>query len=162
MRKDSSLTEQQRATVLALFEAGHGPWVVATRLRLSRDAIKKVYDRWRIRGRNALVSRSTTRSCAFELKAEVVQRFLAGETKLALAREFDLSSPELVGAWVRTCRRDGEDGLRPKPKGRPRTDPDAPVRDLSEVESLRREIERLQAEVAYLEKLRALRAHKRR
>lgn len=162
MRTDSSLTEVQRATVVALFEAGHGPWAVATRLRLSRDAIKKVHDRWRIRGRNALVPQSTKRSYAFELKVEVVQRFLAGETKLTLAQEFGLSSPQLVGTWARMYRREGEDGLRPKPQGRPKANPDAPARPLSELEQLRRENERLRAEVAYLGKLRALTAPKRR
>ena len=39
MRRDSSLTEQQRARVVALFEEGHGPWAVATELAVSRDAV---------------------------------------------------------------------------------------------------------------------------
>lgn len=81
---------------------------------------------------------------------------------MTLAQEFDLSSPKLVEAWVRIYRDEGEDGLRPKPTGRPRRDPDTPARELSEVEQLRQENERLRAEVAYLGKLRALSAPKRR
>ena len=156
MRKDSSLTDQQRATVLVLFATGHGPRAVATRLGVGRDATKTLYDRWRIHGKGALVARSTKRSYEFTVKREVVQRFLAGETKLALAQAFDLSSPDLVGVWVRAYRREGDAGLRPKPKGRSRADPEAPVRELSELEQLRRENERLRAENAYLGKLRAL------
>jgi hypothetical protein len=52
--------------------------------------------------------------------------------------------------------------LRPKPKGRPRKNPEAPARPESELEQLRRENERLRAENAYLGKLRALREQQRR
>ena len=51
--------------------------------------------------------------------------------------------------------------MRPKPKGRPGKARFPPV-ELSELERLRRENERLRAEVAYLGKLRALRAQERR
>ena len=79
-----------------------------------------------------------------------------------LAAEADLSSPVLLKTWVRAYRREGADALRPKPKGRPRK-PDGPLPvEPSELERLRRENERLRAEVAYLGKLRALRAQKQR
>lgn len=162
MHARSTLSDQQRATAVALFEAGHGGEAVARRLGVGRRAVGRLYDRWRIRGGDALVTRPTKRSFSLEFKLEVVQRFLAGETKVALAQEFELSSPKLIETWARTYRVEGEDGLRPKPKGRPCTDPAAPVRERSEVEQLRREVERLQAEVAYLGKLRALRAQERR
>lgn len=161
MRKDSSLTEQQRATVVALFDAGYGQDAVAKRLGVSRRAVRSLYDRWRLRGDAALVTKPTNRSFSFEVKREMVRRALAGETKPALAREFDLSSPKLIERWVRIYRTEGDEGLRPKPKGRPRTDPAAPVREPSELERLRRENERLRAEVAYLGKLRALKAQQR-
>jgi len=73
-----------------------------------------------------------------------------------------LGSRELLQKWVRAYRLEGEDGLRPKPKGRPRKPDSPPPPELSEVEQLRRENERLRAEVAYLGKLRALRAQKQR
>ena len=119
-------------------------------------------DRWLIWGRGALVAKPTKRVYAFALKREIVQRFLAGETKMALAEEYALSSPHLIKQWVRRYRAEGEDGLRPKPIGRPTRDPAAPVREESELDRLRRENERLRAEVAYLGKLQALRAHERR
>lgn len=162
MREQSSLSAQQRVAAVALFDAGHGRDAVANRLGVSRDAVRVLHDRWRIRGGGVLVTKPTKRSFSFEVKLEVVQRFLAGETRVALAQAYDLSSPQLVGAWVRTYRNEGEDGLRPKPKGRPRKNPDAPAREETELEALRREDERLRTEVAYLGKLRALMAHKRR
>ncbi len=100
-------------------------------------------------------------SFSFEVKLDVVRRFLAGETKVDLAREFDLSSPKLIETWARKYRQEGEEGLRPKRAGRP-TKPGVERPGPDELQQLRRENERLRAEVAYLGKLRALRAQKRR
>jgi len=162
MAKRSSLTDEQRRAAVALFAAGHGRDAVTTQLGVSRDAVGRLYNRWRIWGAEALVPKPTKRSFAFELKLVIVQRFVAGEPKVALAQEYALSSPQLIEQWTRVYRRDGDNGLRPKPKGRPKRDSDAPVRPESELERLRRENERLRAEVAYLGKLRALRAAERR
>ncbi|MFD3748653.1 transposase [Nocardia sp. NPDC058633] len=108
------------------------------------------------------MTKPTKRTFSFEFKLAVVQRFLTGETKVDLAREFDLSSPKLIETWARTYRNDGEEGLRPKPKGRPRTNPTEPAPPASTLEQLRRENERLRAENAYLGKVLALKAQRRR
>lgn len=157
-----SLSEQQRCAAVVLFDTGYGRDAVARHLGVSANAVRDLHDRWRLHGGDALVTQPRRPAYAFEVKREIVLRFLAGESKMALAQEFDLSSPQLVATWARIVRREGEDGLRPKPSGRPRRDPDAPAQDLSEVEQLRRENERLRAEVAYLGKLRALMAPERR
>ena len=90
-----------------------------------------------------------------------MRRHVKGESGRALAEEYDLPSPGTVANWTSIFRRDGEDGLREKRRGRPPTD-----RGISppktEIESLRVENERLRAEVAYLGKLRALRSQERR
>ena len=109
-----------------------------------------------------MVTKPTKRSFSFELKFEVVRRFLDGETAVSLAREFDLSSPRLVESWARRYRSEGDDGLRPKPKGRPGANPDDQPTQETELARLRRENERLRAEVAYLGKLRALKEQERR
>ena len=92
---------------------------------------------------------------SFEIKKEVVRRHLAGETRMDLAREFGLSSDQLVKDWSRKWRKGGDEALKPKPKGRPKGS-SAPKR-LTEEEMLRRQIARLEAENAYLKKLRDLR-----
>lgn len=99
---------------------------------------------------------------SFDFKFAVVQRYLAGETKVALAKELQLSSPELIKKWAHQYRNEGEDGLRPKPKGRPKKNPEAPAQPESELQRLRRENERLRAEVAFLGKVQALRDEERR
>lgn len=101
-------------------------------------------------------------SYSFEFKLALVERFLAGETGPDLAVEAGLSSRQLLQKWVRAYRRDGAEALRPKVKGRPaKSAAPPPWAELSELERLRRENERLRAEVAYLGKLRALRAQER-
>ncbi|WP_162943645.1 helix-turn-helix domain-containing protein [Arthrobacter celericrescens] len=108
------------------------------------------------------MTKPTKKSYSFEFKLELVERFLAGETAPDLAAEAGLSSPVLLKTWVRAYRREGADALRPKPKGRPRRPASPPPAEPSELEQLRRENARLRAEVAYLGKLRALRAQKQR
>ncbi len=105
---------------------------------------------------------STPRSFSFEFKLDVVRRFVDGEATAAeLAHEHDLSSPDLVKTWARKYRNEGEDALRPKRRGRPPNEP-TQSGELSELERLRRENQRLAAENAYLKKLRALRAQGRK
>jgi transposase-like protein len=162
MAERRSMSETQRRAVVTLFAAGYGRDAVARQVGVSVNAVRDLHDRWRLHGGDALVSHARRAAYTFETKREVVARFLAGESKMALAQAFGLSSPKLVATWTRIYRREGEDGLRPNPKGRPRRDPDAPAPELSELEQLRRENARLRAEVAYLGKLRALMALERR
>ncbi len=161
MHSRSSLSVDQRAAAIALFDAGWGPDATATRLESGLGPLRRLYDRWRVRGSGALVSKPTKRSFSFEAKRGIVERFLAGESKVDLAREFDLSSPKLIETWARKYRAEGEDALSPKRPGRP---PVAAVEasEAGELARLRRENARLQAEVAYLGKLRALMEQQRR
>jgi transposase len=161
MRARSSLAEAQREAVVALFEKGIGYRAAARLLDAPWVPVRALYGRWRIHGQGVLVSRPA-KSYSFEFKLALVQRFLAGESGPELAVEAGLASRELLQKWVRAYRMDGEDGLRPKPKGRPRKPDSPPTGELPELERLRRENERLRAEVAYLGKLRALREQGRR
>lgn len=152
----SSLSEDQRQSAVALFAAGWGDSAVSTKLGVSRWPIRRLYNRWQVRGGTTLVAKPTKRVFSFEFKLAAVQRHLSGETRAALAKEFQLSSPTLIDTWTRQYRTAGEDGLRPKPKGRPKKDPNAAGKPESELQRLRRENERLRAEVAFLGKVQAL------
>lgn len=151
------LSAWQREAAVSLFEAGLGSGAAASRLGVRPWPVRRLHERWQVRGREALVAKSTNQRFTFEFKLEVVQRFLAGEPKVGLARELGLSSPKLIENWVRKYRADGADGLKPKPSGRHRAT--TPTSSESAKDA---EIERLRAEVAYLKKLRALRAQQRR
>ncbi|MEV8615201.1 helix-turn-helix domain-containing protein [Amycolatopsis sp. NPDC051373] len=60
-----------------------------------------------------------------------MRRSLVGESKLDLAREFELASPKLIETWVRVYRNEGEDGLRPKSRGRRPAQRPRPMRRVS-------------------------------
>lgn len=155
MRARSSLSEYQREQLVELFEQGMGYRAAANALGVSKYAVRRLYCRFVLHGRLCLVEKPTKQQYSFEIKKEVVQRHLAGETAMDLAREFGLSSQQLVRGWSRKWRKDGDEALKPKSKGRPKGS-SAPKR-LTEEEKLRRQIARLEAENAYLKKLRDLR-----
>lgn len=162
MYPSSSLTAAQRLAAVASFEEGLADRAVSTLLGAPRDPVRRLYRRWRIHGRGALVTKRVKRSYSFEFKLALVERFFAGESASALAEEAELSSPVLLRTWARKYRDEGEDALRPRPKGRPRGSSEPPPGEESELERLRRENEYLRAENAYLGKLRALMDQKRR
>lgn len=155
LRARSSLSESQREQLIDLFEQGMGYGAAASVLGVSRHAVRSLYRRFRLHGRLCLVQKPTKQQYSFDIKKEVVERYLAGETKMDLAREFSLSSDDLVKAWVRAWRSDGDEALKPKPKGRPKGS--SKPKALKEEDKLRRQIARLEAENAYLKKLRDLR-----
>ncbi|OBF30434.1 transposase [Mycobacterium sp. ACS1612] len=146
-----------------MFEQGFGDSAVARHLGVSRWPVRGLYRRWRVHGMGALVGKPTKSTYSFEFKLDVVRRVLdEGATADQLADEYTLSSGKLVQSWVRAYRRHGEDGLKPKPKGRTPGGGSPPTPgDMSDLERLQQENLRLRAENAYLKKLRALRAQRR-
>lgn len=157
MNQHSSMTADQRLAAVDLFDKGFRYRTVSSRLGVSVKAVESLEARFKIWGRAALESKPTKQAYPFEFKLALVRRFLDGEGSAPeLARMHQLSSPKLLSAWVHTYRIHGEEGLRPKAKGRPRA-PGEPLGEASELEQLRRENQRLAAEVAYLKKVRALR-----
>lgn len=154
----TSLTAAQRVAAVEWFGRGLSDWATARRVSAPRRPVGRLYQRWLLHGPEVLVD-EPRRSYSFEVKRDLVRRFLAGEPADALAAEGGLSSSLLLRKWVSQVRNDGEDALRPRPKGRPKAKPDT---ELSELERLRRENEYLRAENAYLGKLRALQAQQRR
>ena len=120
-----------------------------------RNPVRKLERRFQLHGRLCLVEKPTKKQFSFETKKEVVDRFIGGQSTMDLAREFGLSSDQLVTHWVRAWRAGGDQALQPKPKGRAKGS--ASSTPLTEEDRLRREVEKLQAENAYLKKLRDLR-----
>lgn len=158
----SPLSEVQREAAVAWFEKGIADMAAARLLGVPQSPVKELYLRWRIHGRGVLVARRTRQVYPFEFKLALVERFIAGETAQDLAAEAGLSSSGLLKNWAGAYRREGADALRPKPRGRLRKPGSPQPAELPELERLRRENELLRAQVAYLGKLRALRAQERR
>lgn len=160
MYSRSTLSHSDAMSAVELFEQGFTAKSVTIALGLAAAPVQMLYERWQLRGKGALVTRER-RQYDFEIKLEIVLRHIKGESGRSLCEEFDLPGPSTVANWTSIYRRDGEDGLRPKPRGRPPAVGKASTAE-SEAEALRRENERLRVEVAYLGKLRALKSQERR
>ena len=107
MRARSSLSEVQREQLVELFEQGMGCRAAARVVGVSRDATRRLYRRFQLRGRLCLVEKPNKQHYSFEAKKEVVERHLAGESMMDLAREFNGPDPRKVdtsgvsyAAWV--------------------------------------------------------------
>ncbi|MBG9329688.1 helix-turn-helix domain-containing protein [Corynebacterium belfantii] len=118
MSTRSSLSEEQREQLVGLCEQDLGFTATARRIGVRRAPVRSLYHRWLLHGRLCLVEKPTKKHYSFEIKKEVVDRFLAGETHMDLAKECKLSSPQQVKDWVTKWRTGGNEALRPKPKGR--------------------------------------------
>lgn len=160
MYSGSTLSQADAVSAVELFEQGFTAKSASLSLDLAPNPVQMLYQRWQLRGRDALVTRER-RQYDFGTKLEIVLRHVAGESGRALAEEYELASPSTVANWTSIYRREGEDGLRPKRRGRPPTDR-GNLAPENEIETLRKENERLRAEVAYLGKLRALKSQERR
>ncbi len=148
MRARSSLSEYQREQLVECLEQGMGSRAAAKVVGVRELVRRRLYRRFQLHGRLCLVEKPIKQHYSFEIKKEVVQRHLAGETTMELAREFDISSDQLVSGWSSRWRKDGDEALKPKPKGRPKGSTAPKL--LTEEEKLRRQVERLEAENAYL------------
>ena len=79
-----------------------------------------------------------------------------GRPKPEVMAELGIVSLAPLKAWCRAWREGGAEALRPRPKGRPRgSGPEAAPK--TREQELEERVRRLEAEVAYLKKLRALR-----
>lgn len=94
------------------------------------------------------MEKPTKKQYSFEVKKEVVDRFLAGETRMDLAKKFELSSPQQVKDWVSKWHKGDDEALRYKPKGRPKGSAKPAL--LTEEDRLLCEVEKLRTENAYL------------
>lgn len=94
-----------------------------------------------------------------EFKAEILKRHLKdGVSVEILAKEYQLE-PKLIRTWRSLYLEHGEEGLKPKPKGRPKGSPATgrPKTEFaSELERLQHENARLKLENARLKKLQEL------
>lgn len=152
----SKASQVQRERLVELFEDGWGFTAAARGVGVGVKTARNLWDRWRLHGRLALMRKPSQAFYSFETKLEAVKRFLAGQTKPHIAKDMGLSSPKVLERWIRAYRVHGEDGLRPKPKGRPPKASSLAAGGVSELEMLRRRVEYLEAENAYLKALRDL------
>ena len=97
-----------------------------------------------------------TRRRASEQKVAAASAVVdGGATKAEAMAEFGIMSPAPLERWCRLYREGGAEALEPKPRGRPKGSRSKP-RERTREQELEERCRRLETEIAYLKKLRAL------
>lgn len=151
-----------RREAAKLFERGVGYKSAATSLSLPPSTVRKWHRLYVALGTEALYSMGTRHNAySWEVKCAAAKAVACGEmTKSEAMARYGIASLRSLETWAKAYREGGPEALRPRPKGRPRgsgAKPKAPTRE----QELERQVQRLEAEVAYLKKSIALKAEKR-
>ena len=148
---------ETRREAAGLFEAGHGPKFVANRLPVHLNTVKEWHRVYRAFGSEVLLAMDGkqavyTHGQKVAAASAVVD---GGMRKPEAMRRFGIMSKSPLDRWCRLYREGGAEALEPRTRGRPRGSGAAP-RERTREEELEERCRRLEAEVAYLKKLRAL------
>lgn len=154
--------EGARRRAAELFGEGLGYKAVAGLLRISRSTVRKWLYTYRSVGVEGLMVMGSRHSAySFETKVAAARAVADEGASVAEAMSrFGVVSTTAMRRWVKAYREGGEEALRPRPKGRPRGSGGGP-RELTREQELERQVQRLEAEVAYLKKSIALKAERR-
>ena len=148
---------EARKAAIGLFERGHGYESAAKALSIPRETVRKWLYTYRSFGSEVLLSMDRKQArYTYEQKVAAASAVVnGGVSKQDAMREFGIMSLAPLEKWCKLHREGGAEALRPKPKGRPRGSGSKP-RELTREQELEERCRKLETEVAYLKKLRAL------
>ena len=148
---------EARKAAIELFERGHGFESAAKALSVPRGTVRQWRRIYRAFGSEALLAMDGRRArYTHEQKVAAASAVVdGGATKAEAMAEFGIMSLAPLERWCRLYREGGAGALEPKPRGRPRGSRSKP-RERTRERELEERCLRLEAEVAYLKKLRAL------
>ena len=148
---------EARRRACRLFESGHGYKVAARALGAPAGTVKEWQRIHRAFGSEVLLRMDGKRAVyTYGQKVAAARAVVeGGMAKPAAMAEFGVMSKAPLDKWCRLYREGGAEALRPKPKGRPKGSGGRP-RVRTREQELEERCLRLEAEVAYLKKLRAL------
>ena len=148
---------EARKAAIGLFERGHGFESAAKALSVPRNTVRQWLYVYRSFGSEVLLSMDGKQArYTYEQKVAAASAVVdGGATKAEAMAELGIMSRAPLERWCRLYRDGGAEALRPKPKGRPKGSRAKP-RGLTRERELEERCRRLEAEVAYLKKLRAL------
>ena len=146
-----------RKMAIGLFDAGMGSLAASRALSVPRDTVRKWQQTYRAFGSEVLLTMDGRQArYTYEQKVAAARAVVEdGMARPAAMAEFGIMSMTPLDRWCRLYREGGAEALRPKPKGRPKGSKAKP-RELTREQELEERCRRLEAEVAYLKKLRAL------
>ena len=139
------------------FDEGRGCESVAKSLGIPAKAVRKWQLTYRAVGRDGLLKMGKKHArYDFETKVAAARAVVeGGMSKPGAMERFGIASSSPLDQWCRLYREGGAEALRPKPRGRPKgSGPKS--RGRTREQELEERCRRLETEVAYLKKLRAL------
>ena len=148
---------ETRRLAAELFADGLGRAAAAKRLSVPKAAVRKWQQIYRAFGSEVLLTMDGKQArYTYEQKVAAASAVVdGGATKAEAMAELGIMSRAPLERWCRLYREGGAEALRPKPKGRPKGSKSRP-RGRTREQELEERCRRLEAEVAYLKKLRAL------
>ena len=148
---------EARKAAIELFERGHGSKSAAKALSVPRDTVRQWLYVYRSFGSEALLTMDGKQArYTYEQKVAAASAVVdGGMGRQDAMKAFGVMSMAPLERWCALYRDGGAEALRPKPKGRPKGSRAKP-RGLTRERELEERCRRLEAEVAYLKKLRAL------
>ena len=152
-----------RREALELIKSGAGKDTLARRLAIPVYTARNWIRLYRSGGEEAVMGGNGSRRYDWETKVAAARDHVEnGMTKTEVMAKYAIASIAPLERWCREYRAGGPEALRPKPKGRPRGSKSKPKPEPTREQELAEQVAYLKAKVAYLEKLRALRAQKSR
>ncbi|WGV13113.1 helix-turn-helix domain-containing protein [Psychrobacter maritimus] len=153
--------------VIAYYRQGHSSHATAKNFNVNPEFVLKWVKQYQSGGINAIKPKTSKAKYSSEFKLNVLTTMLKEDlSQSEVALKFNISSPALISHWHKAYRLHGMSGLISKPKGRATmmskpfiTDKPDDEKSLAE---LKRELEYLRAENAYLKKLDALLKQKKK
>ena len=157
IRHDRMLRKQ----AAQMFERGCGYRLTARKLGVSAETVREWQKMYRVIGRSGFLAMGVKQArYDYETKVAAAKAVVdGGMSKPEAMMRFGIASATPLKQWCRLYRQGGAQALKPKPKGRPKGSVRAvpPTRE----EELAERVRKLEAQVAYLKKSIALKAHRR-
>ena len=151
-----------RKQAVQMFEKGRGYRLTAKRLGVSAATVREWQKMYRVIGKGGLLAMGVKRTrYDYETKVAAAAAVVdGGMSKPEAMVHFGIASATPLKQWCRLYRQGGAQALKPKPKGRPKGLGVGAVPPTRE-EELEERVRKLEAQVAYLKKSIALKAHRR-
>ena len=148
---------EARKAAIELFERGHGFGSASKALSVPRSTVRQWFYVYRSFGSEVLLSMDGKQArYTYEQKVAAASAVVdGGMSKRDAMEAFGVMSMAPLKRWCALYREGGAEALRPRPKGRPKGSKAKP-RVRTREQELEERSRRLETEVAYLKKLRAL------
>jgi len=151
-----------REQAVEMFERGFSYRLTAKRLGVSAETVRGWQKTYRVIGKDGLLAMGVKHArYDYETKVAAARAVVdGGMSKPEAMTRFGIASATSLKQWCRLYREGGAQALMPKPKGRPKGSGMGAVPPTRE-EELAERVRKLEAQVAYLKKSIALKAHRR-